>query len=184
MAGDLSAALDVLCPMHLRLDGSGHIRHAGPTLHRLLAAPLEGARFLEAFECLRPRDIAGMQALREVAGQKLRLRLRGRTRTPVTGVLMPLADGGALVNLGFGISVVEAVRAHTLTNADFAPTDLAVEMLFLVEAKSTAMEALKQMSFRFNGARVAAARGVQKATAEPGRSHALDGRGRREAVAA
>ncbi|MGR3455120.1 diguanylate cyclase domain-containing protein [Pseudooceanicola sp.] len=159
MEAKLSQALDLLCPMHLRLDAAGHIRHAGPTLRKLNpAGPLEGARFLEVFEPLRPRHLTGMEALLATAGTKLRLRLRRPSRTQMSGVLMPLGQGGALVNLGFGISIVEAVRDHTLTNADFAPTDLAVEMLFLIEAKSTAMEALRQMSERFHGARVVAER--------------------------
>jgi diguanylate cyclase (GGDEF)-like protein len=149
-------ALDVLCPMHLRLGPRGHILHAGPTLRRLHGAPLDGTRFLEAFEPLRPRALGGMEDLRAHAGARLRFRLRSGPRTVLTGVLAPEADGGALVNLGFGIGVVDAVRDHALTTADFAPTDLAVEMLFLVEAKSTAMEALRQTSLRFNGARVAA----------------------------
>lgn len=150
----LTAALDALCPMHLQLDALGHIRHAGPTLLKLNGGrALAGARALEVFEVLRPRAPEGMADLRAAAGTKLRLRLRQPPRTALTGVLMPLGDGGALVNLGFGISIVEAVRDHTLTNADFAATDLATEMLFLVEAKSTAMEALKQMSLRLDGQR-------------------------------
>lgn len=165
MEADLSAALDLICPMHLRLDAGGRIRHAGPTLRKLRpGGALAGSRFLDVFDPLRPRHVARMEDLMAAAGTKLRLRLRQPPRTQMSGVLMPLAQGGALVNLGFGISIVEAVRDHTLTNADFAPTDLAVEMLFLIEAKSTAMEALRQMSERFQGARLAA---EQRALTDP-----------------
>jgi diguanylate cyclase (GGDEF)-like protein len=65
-----------------------------------------------------------------------------------------LADGdGLLVNLSFGIGVIQAVRDHALTHADFAPTDLAVEMLYVVEAKSALMGAWKDATFRELGAK-------------------------------
>lgn len=57
------------------------------------------------------------------------------------------------VNLSFGISVVDAVREFDLTAADFAATDLTVEMLYLVEAKSAAMEASRQLNERLQSAR-------------------------------
>jgi diguanylate cyclase (GGDEF)-like protein len=60
------------------------------------------------------------------------------------------------VNLSFGISIVDAVREYKLTAADFAATDLTVEMLYLVEAKSAAMDASKQLNQRLQLARDAA----------------------------
>ncbi|WP_301067831.1 GGDEF domain-containing protein [Pseudooceanicola sp.] len=149
--------LDLLCPMHALLDASGRMIHVGPTLQKLRPdAPLVGRRFLELVELLRPRDLHDVADLWQAAGIKLRLRLRDQPRTSLSGVLWPQPGGGAVVNLSFGISIVEAVRDYPLSNADFAPTDLAVEMLFLVEAKSAAMEALRQMSLRFHGARIVA----------------------------
>ncbi|WP_375690219.1 diguanylate cyclase domain-containing protein [Pseudooceanicola sp. LIPI14-2-Ac024] len=153
----MAAALDVLCPMHVALDPTGHMRHVGPGLRKLRPeARMEGQRFLERFQPLHPRNLASMADLMATAGQKLRLRLRDQPRTVLSAVLMPWPGGGAVVNLGFGISIVDAVRDYTLTQADFAPTDLAVELLFLVEAKSAAMDSLRQMSMRFHGARVMA----------------------------
>ena len=157
MVTALPSALDVLCPMHALLDAEGRMRHVGPTLAKLRPdRRLTGLRFLDCFEPIRPRTVTTMAELLRAAGTKMRLTLRDAPHTVLSGVLMPLDDGGAVVNLSFGISIVEAVRDYTLTNSDFAPTDLAVEMLFLVEAKSAAMEALDQMSMRFDGARVAA----------------------------
>ncbi len=160
----LYLALDLLCPMHLLVDQTGHIAQAGSTLRKLNrdGEPL-GQRLLEFLELRRPRIGQGMDNLRALAGVKLHIALRAPPRTELKGVLFPIpADaswgppGGALLNLSFGISVVDAVRDFALTSADFAATDLAVEMLYLVEAKSAAMEASRKLNLRLQGARIAA----------------------------
>jgi diguanylate cyclase (GGDEF)-like protein len=52
--------------------------------------------------------------------------------------------------------VIKAVAAHQLTDADFAATDLAMELLYLVEAKTAVTEELRQLNLRLQGARDAA----------------------------
>ncbi len=161
---DIGKLLDVLCPMHAILDATGHIVHAGASTHKLdPSGSTLGARFLEFFEMKRPRAASTMQELRQMAGVKLHLQLRALPRTELKGVLIPLDDapafgpaGGAIVNMSYGISVLDAVNDFSLTSADFAPTDLAVEMLYLVEAKSAAMEASRKLNLRLQGAKVAA----------------------------
>ena len=150
--------LDVLCPLHAILDPEGRIAHAGPTLSKLRPGrDLAGADAFEVFEVTRPRHVRGMEALLAHAGQCLHIRLRDEPRTKLKGVVVPAPGGdGAILNLSFGISIVEAVRDYALTNADFAATDLAVEMLYLVEAKSAAMEASRQLNLRLQGAKIAA----------------------------
>lgn len=155
---------DLLCPMHVMLNATGHVAHLGPTALRLF--PGEGAagrRFLELFELKRPRIGSGMADLRAAEGVTLHLRLRRAPGTDLKGVLAALDDdagpgmsGGAVVNLSFGISIVEAVRSFDLCANDFAATDLALEMLYLVEAKSAAMEASHKLNLRLEGARIAA----------------------------
>ncbi|RBI74481.1 GGDEF domain-containing protein [Roseovarius sp. TE539] len=154
----VTALLDLLCPMHARLGPTGHILHAGPTLCKLRPGHrLEGMRFLEVMELRRPRGDGSMSALMAAAGRKLHLRLRDRPHTQLKGVLAPLPDGaGAVIDLSLGISVVEAVRDYALTSADFAATDLTIEMLYLVEAKSAAMEASRKLNLRLEGAKIAA----------------------------
>lgn len=148
--------LHLICPMHAVLDRTGHIRQAGPTLHKLSDTPMEGTRFLEMFEVYRPRAVYGMTDLLQTSGRKLHLRLRKGVRTPLKGILIENGQGGAIINLSFGISVVDGVRDYALTSSDFAPTDLAVEMLYLVEAKSAAMDASRNLNTRLQGAMVAA----------------------------
>ncbi len=154
----LEAALDILCPMHLRLTETGHIIHAAPTLEKLRAdCDMVGKRFLEVFQLDRPRSITTMSELMERARSKLHMEFRDAPKTALKGVLVRLPKGqGALVNLSFGISVVEGVQDYGLTSADFAGTDLAIEMLYLVEAKSAAMEASRKLNQRLQGAKLAA----------------------------
>lgn len=149
----LAAALDALCPMHLHLDADGVIVHAGPTLEKLCAAPLVGQSFAALFEIERPRAIRSVAQLMRAGGQKLHLRLRFAPHTGLKGVLAPHPVGqGALMDLSFGISILDAVRDFKLTSADFAPTDLTIEMLYLVEAKSAAMEASRSLNAKLQDA--------------------------------
>ncbi|KRS17093.1 GGDEF domain-containing protein [Roseovarius indicus] len=159
--GKLGAVLDTLCPMHILLDGSGHVVHAGPAMRKLSpdAAP-EGMHLSDLLDLRRPRTSDSMEALLALAGRKLHFALRKPPQTELKGVLVPLPgpeeQGGAVLNLSFGISIVDAVRDFALTSADFAATDLAIEMLYLVEAKSAAMEELRRLNSRLDGARIEA----------------------------
>lgn len=156
----LCGVLDTICPMHAVLGPTGHVVQAGPTLRKVVMDrdPV-GARFLEIFEMARPNTVRDMTDLRSLAGRRLRLRLRDGPRHALKGVLSPLpvAGGpGALINLSFGISVVDAVRDFGLTATDFAPTDLTTEMLYLIEAKSAAMDESRRLNLRLEDARIAA----------------------------
>ncbi|MBE1283940.1 MAG: diguanylate cyclase [Rhodobacteraceae bacterium] len=155
---DLLKILDTLCPMYVLLGDSGHIRQVGPTLQKLRPdQPMQGQRFLELFELNRPRCVEGMSCLLKRAGAKLHLSFRDDPRTALKGVLVPLpGNQGAIVNLSFGISVLDAVRDYALTSADFSATDLTIELLYLVEAKSAAMEASRMLNLRLQGAMIAA----------------------------
>ena len=97
-----------------------------------------------------------MEELRSACGTSLRLAMREDEATRFDAVAAALPDGAVLMNLSFGIGVVEAVSRHGLTAADFAPTDLAVETLYLVEANAAAMEESLQLVERLQDARSAA----------------------------
>jgi diguanylate cyclase (GGDEF)-like protein len=154
----MGPVLDVLCPMHVIVDASGHVRHVGPTLQKLRPdTPLAACRFLELFELRRPRNVRTMDDLLASSGMKLHLKFRDTPTTAFKGVLMPLPEGqGAVLNLSFGISVVDAVRDYDLSGSDFAATDLTIEMLYLVEAKSSAMAASRKLNIQLQSAMIAA----------------------------
>ncbi|MEP3443092.1 MAG: diguanylate cyclase [Sulfitobacter sp.] len=158
MTGPIKASiLDVLCPMHLTLDGDGIITNAGPTTQKLRPdTPLVGTSFLEAFRVMRPRGIVTMSQVWKSLNVKLHLEMQGAPPARLKGVVVCDTTGGAIVNLSFGISILDGVRDYALTNADFAATDLAIEMLYLVEAKTAAMEASRKLNLRLQGAKAAA----------------------------
>jgi len=150
--------LDHLMPMHLVFGPTSHIQHAGPTLRKLHPnAPLNGQRLLEVFEVMRPKNIVSLGDLFEFTGMKLHLRFRAAPHTQFKAVVAPYDDkSGGVLNLSFGIGVVDAVQNFGLTNADFAPNDLIIEMLYLVEAKSAAMEESHKLNSRLHAARLVA----------------------------
>lgn len=144
------SGLDKLMPLHVVVDPDGTITSYGPTLAKLLAGrSLIGHALFGAFDLRRPAGLTTMKALQARQGERLQMTLRGAARTMAfRGLAQGLGDGGMVLNLSFGIGVAEAVTAHALTDTDFAPTDLAVEMLYLVEAKTAAMGALRGLAQR------------------------------------
>ena len=161
-----AAALDALMPMHVLLDDEGRVLRHGPLVARLAgathaadgvdAAELGGARLFDLVRFRRPRGLDSMDALRAAQGATLRLTLRSDERTVLAGVAVPLEKGGMLLDLSFGLGVVDAVRRHRLNATDFAPTDMAVEMLYLVEANDAVMTESRNLVERLQGARMAA----------------------------
>lgn len=154
-ADALVAVLDVLCPMHLLISVAGEVIHAGPTLQRLRPTGLTGRPFLDLFDVTRPRGIHRIADLAPAHGSTLRLSFRDSPRTSFKGCLVPVAQG-VVINLSFGISILEALKDYALSSADFAATDMTVEMLYLVEAKSAAMEESRKLNLRLRGAMVVA----------------------------
>ncbi|MCW1932557.1 GGDEF domain-containing protein [Pararhodobacter zhoushanensis] len=83
--------------------------------------------------------------------------LRAPPGTRFKGVAVPLqGQRGALVNLSFGYAVRDAVRDHGLSATDFAATDLAIELLYLAEAKAAVMGEVTKMAARLKGAKARA----------------------------
>lgn len=155
-------ALNRMMPMHALVAPDGTILNAGPTLAKVHAGQvLSGRAFSEVFEQRRsasgPAAACTVRQLCTAPSGKVHLRLRDPARTPVTGAAYCLGpDTGVLVNLSFGIAVVDAVARFGLAGSDFAATDLTVEMLFLVEAKSAAMAESRRLNERLDGARAQA----------------------------
>lgn len=153
-AGTLSAFM----PMHLVVSNGGRIVSAGLTLRKLRPeGDLIGRKFFDVFELRRPRDVKDVAALAAQDGGRCSLGFRDGVRSHFKALVANLCCGrGILVNLSFGITVVDAVETYDLSSRDFAATDLAVEMLYLFEAKSAAMSESKKLNLRLQGAKVAA----------------------------
>lgn len=153
-----SADCGLLMPMHLRVSDTGEIRSVGPTLARLRPPEdLSGRPLLDVFAVRRPHGIGSFDALRQATARRLALRFRSAPETDFKGVMVPEVTGaGWLINLSFGISIVEAIRDYDLSARDFAPTDLATEMLYLIEAKSAILEEWRKLNARLRSAKLAA----------------------------
>ena len=132
-----------LLPLHLTLDSEGAIAGCGPTLRKLIGS---ARHFDDAFDLQRPHagEEGAAAALSAAArrGDRVFLRLAQPPFTVLRGHGTPLPRGGALFDFGFGIGVAEAVQTFGLTDADFAPADLVMELLFLHEANSAVLSAL------------------------------------------
>jgi diguanylate cyclase (GGDEF)-like protein len=152
------AALCRTLPMHLRLSLQGMVQGFGPTLGKVVAGQtILGHPFFAAFEVCRPGGVADMAALLQGSGQPLHIRLRSAPATTLRGLAVRLEeDQGVLLNLSFGSAVADAVRDHGLTDSDFAPTELAMELLYLIEAKAAIMTELRDLNRRLAGAKTAA----------------------------
>ncbi len=149
---------DKLVPMHLLLDVDGMVMHCGPTLAKVFPdKPIVGQNFFDCFDVCRPYDVKSVADILDKKGAKLHLRTKNGKETTLKGIGVPLTKGrGVLIDLSFGISVVEAIQTYNLTIGDFAGTDLAVEMLYLLEAKSAAMNESRNLNTRLQGAKIAA----------------------------
>lgn len=151
--------LNQLMPMHLWISQSGKIESAGGTLCKAFGDKrVEGAAFFDLFEVRSPGGVFSVEDMRRHDGARLQICLKmSENSQALRGIAVCLPDNaGVLVNLSFGIGVIEAVATHQLTDADFAATDLAMELLYLVEAKTAVTEELRELNLRLQGARDAA----------------------------
>lgn len=152
------SALAQLMPMHLILAPNGEILQCGPTVAKLSAdRALPGQMFFDCFDVNRPCNMGSVADIIAAQGAKLHLSMRNEHQTTLKAVGVALeGQEGVLLDMSFGISVVDTIRTYDLSIADFAATDLAVEMLYLIEAKSAAMSESHKLNARLQGAKVAA----------------------------
>ncbi len=151
-------ALARLMPMHLILAPNGEILQCGPTIAKLFTDPsLLGQSFFDCFDVSRPYNMMSVADILASNGTKLHLSMRNQHQTTLKAVGVALeGQDGLLLDMSFGISVVDAIGTYDLSIADFAATDLAVEMLYLIEAKSAAMNESHKLNARLQGAKIAA----------------------------
>ncbi|MDA5094121.1 diguanylate cyclase [Aliiroseovarius sp. KMU-50] len=147
------STLDQMMPMCMLLNSKGVITHAGPTLIKVFKSRnIVGSSIFRLIEMRRPKEVTSIEQVCKFHGAKLYMKIRDEHATSLIGAVSCIPEcGGVLLNLSFGIAVVDAVRRYGLAGSDFAATDLTVEMLYLVEAKTAAMETSNQMALRFHG---------------------------------
>lgn len=154
------SALGRLMPMFLWIGAAGEIRALGPTLAKICGgAGLVGQPFAEHFIVTGAHQFTLPGDLRTLPGRRLHLALRRGPSTGLRGLAVAVgaeSAGGVFFNLSFGVGIAGAVREHGLTDADFAPTELAMELLYLQEAKAAVMAELRALNARLQEAQRAA----------------------------
>ncbi|ARE39614.1 Sensory box/GGDEF family protein [Rhodovulum sp. P5] len=148
------SALDSLMPMHIWVGAGNFVVRAGPTLTRLAGRSLHERRLDEVLCLSRPRQSHSLDQLLRMQGMQLRVSLTDVPDLPLKGHIVALPGGtGAFLNLSLGISLFEAVKRFDLKLNDFAPSELAVELLYLMEGKAAITGELKRLAQQLNGAR-------------------------------
>jgi diguanylate cyclase (GGDEF)-like protein len=158
-ASTLSAeTLSRFMPMHLLLDRNERVLSLGPTLARVLGrADAVGARFGDLFDVKSPGGARSVTQMLDQAPDRFRLVVKAGTRLGLRGLGLRVSGGDqVLVNLSFGIDLISAVREFALSDADFAPTELVMELLYLAEANAAVTRELRGLNLRLEGARLAA----------------------------
>ncbi len=152
-----SMTLARFMPMHLLLDADGCALSYGPTLAQVLQEDARlGARFEDLFEVRSPGGAVTVHDVLDRAGNRFRLWSRNGVRSGLRGHGQRLpGDGRILLNLTF-IDLIAAVRGIELSDADFAASELAREVLFLAEFNSAVTRELQGLTLRLEGARMAA----------------------------
>lgn len=148
------AMLADLLPMHLVIEADGRIGSTGPTLGKIV--PAGGARLSEVFVLTRPvaqEDDHQALILASQRSERVFLRMVAPPGLTLRGHAVGIGEGRLLLNLGFGIGLADAVRELELKDSDFAPTELAMELLFLHEANRAVMDELSRFNLRLEEAR-------------------------------
>jgi diguanylate cyclase (GGDEF)-like protein len=153
-----TAALSRLMPMHLLLDRDERVISLGPTLSKVLGnRDCAGARFSDLFDLRTPGATTSVAEMLDHAGDRIRLVVKSGSRIGLRGHGMRVSGGEqVLINLSFGIDLITAVRDFALSDADFAATELAMELLYLAEANTAVTRELRGLNLRLEGARLAA----------------------------
>lgn len=143
--------LDLFSPMYIILDEDGVVTRIGPTIAKLRdPASLIGEKLTDIFE-VQDHAMYSEDGQRNL-GDKLYLRFKQGIPTQMKGVAVK-SGSGHFISLAFGVSVVDAVQEYRLTASDFPHFSMALELLYLVEAKSVIFKATQELNARLHGAK-------------------------------
>ncbi|PID37042.1 MAG: GGDEF domain-containing protein [Rhodobacterales bacterium] len=149
---------DTAMPMHLLVDQHGIVQHTGPTLRKVFRdKPVLGIPVTNLLEVRRPKRTDNILKIAANGGGACFVRLLDEKRLQANGlvVLLPQSQD-TLLNLSFGINVIDAAGYYGLTQSDFSPTDLAVEMMYLAAANAAFAAGNMDYSHRLYGRKSAA----------------------------
>lgn len=172
------SALAVVMPFFMWIGRDGTIYGHGPSIAKLLGTDdLRGRGFTHFFQFDRPQHVSFENA--EGYSRDVVIRLRDQSGISLRGTLTPVGmkrdqhggtanqmrcdeqgagnlSPGWLMNISCGAAMPQLLRQGVLTAEDFAATDMAVDLLYLTEAKSAAMAASLRLNRRLQGAKTQA----------------------------
>ena len=154
--------LDAVMPMHAVVSPAGQMECVGPALEKVTGGnAVPGQAFFDVFNVIRPFGARSFVELYRNEHTRLRVKVRVGARKDdqltLRGSASRLPDqGGMLINLSLGISVVDAVRRFDLSAEDFAAADPTIDMLYLIEVNNAAFGESKRLNQRLQGAKQAA----------------------------
>lgn len=146
-------ALDRILPMHVWLDADGRVLSAGSTILKLIPDLRDGLSGRLTVAHAADEDVLGVLREGMQGGARLFLRPAAHPDLVLRGHAVRAGDDTILLNLGFGIALHNAIRSAGLIDADFAPTDLAIEFLFLHEANRYVLAELARFNAELSTAR-------------------------------
>lgn len=150
-------AIARLLPMHLWIGPDGTVLSAGPTLSKIIGdAPGQIAGIFANGRPGGAEDVMTAVTTGARHGERLFLRMLASPFLGLRGHAVEGPSGTLLLNLGFGIGLPDAVRCAGLTDRDFAPPELAMELLFMREAVGGVLAELSRFNSQLEAARAAA----------------------------
>lgn len=142
---DADVLMDLM-PMHLVVDAKGSIRSRGRTMAKIIG---DADRLSDAFDIQAVSDgdfKPDMTGAKLICQQKFIARLMNAPAITLRGSGRGIKENVSILNFGFGVCLAEAVRKFELTSADFLPSDLAMEFLFLHEANRATISLLDSVN--------------------------------------
>ena len=146
-------ALSGVSKLYAVLDTAGLIVEVGAALQKLIGGrDVIGLSAFDIFELRGPMALISVDDLRDRQGRKLQC-IFEKLRFRASAIALCQPEDGILLNLSLGVDIAEVVRHYKLTASDFAPTELAMELLYLVEANSAVVRELRALGARREEAR-------------------------------
>lgn len=148
-------ALGFAMPMYICLDPQDVIQAMGPTVMKVVGGPSAlGHRLTDCFYVGQAGCTTETTATMQLtATRRIHLTPRGWPQIGLRGCAITTVDQGILLNLTFGVHLSEAIRIFELTQADFASSDMAMELLYLQEAKTAVLNEFAALNQRLDDAR-------------------------------
>ncbi|GHA54525.1 GGDEF domain-containing protein [Amylibacter ulvae] len=145
-------------PMYVIVGVDGKIRDVGPLLRKVLKGTrFKGRDFMSLFEFHRPQGFGEFDRIETLLNAKVLVNTRCNRLRKMACVFAPLPnDDGFLVNFNLGIGLEEIVDEKHLVATDFAPTDVSIDLLYMVEMQKAVLGAAQGLNHQLNGAKIEA----------------------------